>query len=131
MTKNSLAEVTFKSINVSDFFKFSRVYIESILSLYIVCIKVSTSPQKHHVPLFFVKLPHPSPIKSLSYILILCEPSCPLKIRFFCEPQKCLNFSSLTLSYALKVSKFLVKIFQLKFLIMIEKKNYAYKLFLS
>ena len=112
MTKNSLAEVTFKSINISDFFKFSRVYKESILSLYIVCIEVSTSPQKHHLPLFFfVKLPHPSPVKSLSYILILCEPSCPLKIRFFSEPRKCLNFSSLTLSYVLKISKFLVKIF--------------------
>ena len=41
------------------------------------------------------------------------------------------NFSSLTRSYLLKVTEFLVKISQFEFLVMTEKNIFAYKLFLS
>ena len=42
-----------------------------------------------------------------------------------------LKFLSFTLSYLLKVTKFLVKISQFEFLVMTEKNIFAYKLFLS
>ena len=41
------------------------------------------------------------------------------------------NFSSLTLSHLLKVTKFLVKVSQIKVLVMTEKNIFVYKLFLS
>ena len=52
-----------------------------------------------------------------------------VKIGFFCEPQKYQSFSFLTLSYLLKVTRFLVKTSQFEFLVMIEKN--FYQLFLS
>ena len=54
-----------------------------------------------------------------------------LKIGFFSEPQKYLSFSLLTPSYLLKVTKFLVKISQFEFLVMIEKNIFVYQHFLS
>ena len=54
-----------------------------------------------------------------------------LKIEFFSERQKYQCFSSLTPSYLLKVTKFLVKISQFEFLVMTEKNIFVYKLFLS
>ena len=47
------------------------------------------------------------------------------------SPQNIKVFSSLTQSYLLNVTKFLVKISQFEFLIMTEKHIFVYKLFLS
>ena len=47
------------------------------------------------------------------------------------NPQNAKSFSSLTPSYLLKVTKFVVKIFQFEFLVMTGKNIFAYKLFLS
>ena len=55
----------------------------------------------------------------------------PLKVRFFSEPPKYESFSSLIPPYFLKVTKYLSKISQFEFLVMIEKNIFAYKLFLS
>ena len=55
----------------------------------------------------------------------------PLTVRFFSEGPKYQSFSSLTPSYLLKVTKFLVKICQFEFLTMTEKIIFVYKLFLS
>ena len=41
------------------------------------------------------------------------------------------NFLSLTPSHLLKLTKFFVKIYQFKFLLMAEKNIFVYKLFLS
>ena len=49
----------------------------------------------------------------------------PLKAKFFSEPSKYYIFSFLTLSYLLKVTKLLVKISQLEFLVMTEKKIFV------
>ena len=54
-----------------------------------------------------------------------------LKVGFFNEPPKYQSFSSLTQSYLLKVTKFLLEISQFEFLAMTEKIFFAYKLFLS
>ena len=54
-----------------------------------------------------------------------------LKVGFFNEPPKYQSFSSLTQSYLLKVTKFLLKISQFEFLAMTEKNTFAYKPFLS
>ena len=62
-------------------------------------------------------------------ILVFREPS--LKVGFFYKPPKYQSFSSLTPSYLLKVTKFLVEISQFEFLVMTEKNIFAYKLFLS
>ena len=53
-----------------------------------------------------------------------------LKVRFSSESQKYQSFSSLTPSYLLKVTKFLVEISQFEFLIMTEKNIFDHKLFL-
>ena len=50
----------------------------------------------------------------------------PLKVRFFSKSPKNQSFSSLTPSYILTVTKFLVKIFQFEFLVMTEKNIFAY-----
>ena len=52
----------------------------------------------------------------------------PLKVRFFSEPPKYYSFSSLSSSYLLKITKFLVKISQFEFLVMTEKNVFVYKL---
>ena len=96
------------------------------------------SPQKH-LPSF---LPSPSlnwqtaqaPLfqqspPPLPSILVFRKP--PHKSQIFQWTQKYSSFSSLTPSYLLKVAKFLVKISQFEFLVMIEKNIFAYKLFLS
>ena len=61
-------------------------------------------------------------------ILVFHETS--LKVRFFSEPQKYQSFSSLTSSYLLKATKFLVEISEFEFLVMTEKNIFAHKLFL-
>ena len=47
------------------------------------------------------------------------------------KPQNIKNFSSLILSYLLKVTKFLGELSQFELLVMAEKNIFAYKLFLS
>ena len=74
----------------------------------IVCIRVSTPPLSCQAPLF-----RQSP---LLYISFSWTP--PLKVRFFSEGPKYQSFSSLTPSYLLKVTKFLVKISEFEFLVM-------------
>ena len=70
-------------------------------------------------------VPAPFLINPIS-ILVFCEPS--LNMEFFSEPQK-YQFTPLTQSYLLKVTKFLVEISQFEFLIMTEKNIFAHKLF--
>ena len=90
-------------------------------------------PQKHH-PLLSGQAPlkspnSPSPLfwHSPLSILFFCEP--PLKVGLFSEPQKYYIFSSLTPSYLLKVTKFLVKISYFEILVITMKNIFAYKLF--
>ena len=107
-----------------------------------MCIGVSTSPQKHQ-PLFLAKPPPPHP-PPLNRQIVQAPPphflgnrgdflywlfmNLPPKVGFFSEPPKYWSFSSLIPSYLLKVTEFLVKISQFKFLAMTEKNNFAYKL---
>ena len=110
-------------------------------SPFIVCIGVSSLPLPSKTPSLFLaksllkltNCPSPpfstiTPPPSLLYWFFVNPP---IKVRFFSEPQKYSSFSSLTPSYLLKVAKFLVKISQFEFLVMIEKNIFAYKLFLS
>ena len=60
-------------------------------------------------------------------ILAFHEPF--LKVGFFSEPQKSRGFSPLTQSYLQKVTKFLVEISQIEFLILTEKNISAHKRF--
>ena len=50
----------------------------------------------------------------------------PLKVGFFSERPKYQSFSSVTPSYLLKVTKFLVNISQFEFLVMTEKNIFVY-----
>ena len=96
------------------------------LTIYKVCIGVSTLPQKHTTPSFLATT---SP--SLNQQTFQAPPlfrqsegdfvSPPLKVRFF----------SLNTIYLLKVTRFLGKIPQFEFLVMAEKNIFACKLFLS
>ena len=95
------------------------------LMRFIVCIEVSTTLKKHH-PLFFAKFlclkstncASPPPFRQFPpYTLVFREPP-PKNWVFLVNPH---NFSSLTPSHLLKVTKFLVKTSQFKFLIMTEK----------
>ena len=52
----------------------------------------------------------------------------PVKVGFFSKSQKYWSFLSLTPSYLLKVTKFLVKTSQFEFLVMTEKNIFVYKL---
>ena len=52
-----------------------------------------------------------------------------VQVEFFSEPPKYYSFSSLTPSYLLKITKFLVNIHQFEFLVMTEKNIFVYKLF--
>ena len=86
-------------------------------------------------PLFLAKpSPHksvncPSPLfKQPSLYIVFCEPS--LKVGFFSEPPKHQSFLSLTPSFVLKVTKFLVEISQFEFSVMTEKNIFAHKLFM-
>ena len=67
---------------------------------------------------------------SKPYILAFPDPLF-LKLVFFHESQKYLNFSSFAPSYLLKVTKFLNKISQFAFLVMTEQSILVYKRFLS
>ena len=80
----------------------------------IVCIGVLSN----NSPLYLVYLVFSEP-----------PPPSPLKVGFFSEPQKHEGFLSLTTSYLLKVTKFLVKISQFEFLVMTEKIIFVFRLF--
>ena len=112
---------------------FYSVLLRNTFQIFIVCIGVSTTPFENTSPSFL-----PSPLLNLKTvqtpflskplsILVFREPS--LKVGLFSEPQKYQNFSSVTPSYLLKVSEFLVEISQFDFLVMTEKNIFAHKLF--
>ena len=116
-----------------------------------MCIKVLTSPLKNTTPLLLAKPPlnlqiFQAPLfrHSLLYLFFVnsqppppqppLQPQTPpppphLKVGFFKENPKYLSFSSLTPSYLLKVTRFLVKISQIEFLVITEKNNIVYTLF--
>ena len=98
----------------------------------IVCIRVSTT-FKNTASLFLAKNP-PSNLQTVQATPFLGTPPSisvfhelpfPLKFGFFGERPKYQNFSSLTPSYLLKVTKFLVKIFQFEFLVMTMKNIFV------
>ena len=106
------------------------ILLKNTFQIVIVCIGVST-PLKNTIHSF---LPRSLPLNLQTVqapflsnppsILVFHEPS--LKVGFFSEPQKYQSFSSLTPSYLLKVTKFLVEISQFEFLVMTEKnKKYS------
>ena len=110
------------------------ILLKNTFQIVIVCIGVSTPlkntihsllPRSLPLNLQTVQAPFLSNPPS---ILVFREPS--LKVGFFSEPQKYQSFSSLTPSYLLKVTKFLVEISQFEFLVMTEKNIFAHKLFL-
>ena len=89
-------------------------------------------PSQHH-PLFLAK----SPLKSANCPSTLFRKSpslyqffvnSPLKVRFFYGRPKYESFSSSTSSYLLEVTKYLIKISQFEFLVMIGKNIFDYKL---
>ena len=115
---------------------FYSILLRNTFQIVILCIVVSTLPlpQKHHT-LILAKLTPlksancPSPLfKQSPSTLVFHETS--LKVGFFSEPQKYQSFSSLTPSYLLKATKFLVEISKFEFLVMTEKNIFAHKLFL-
>ena len=69
-----------------------------------------------------LKPPPPSFLPSLPF---LGNPPS-LKVGFFSELPKYYSFSSLTPYYLLKVTKFLVEIFQFEFLVMTEKNIFCH-----
>ena len=101
----------------------THVTLNKLMS--IVCIGVSTPPQKHNslclvkYPLKSANCPSPSLFGQSPPILVFHDP--PLKLNFFCEPQKYQSSSSFTPSDLLKEPNFLVKIFQFEFLVMTEQ----------
>ena len=99
--------------------------------LCLVCIGVSAYPLSYQAPsIELANCPSPPFFRHSPHLY-----------RFFVTPspsrnsdplvsfQNIKSFSSLTLSFLLKVTKFLLKISQLEFLLMTEKNTFAYKLF--
>ena len=111
---------------------FYSILLRNTFQIVIVCIEVSTlfnitTPSFLQSPLLkTVQTPF---LSNLPSILVFHEPS--LKVGFLREPHKYEIFSSLTSSYLLKVTKFLVEISQFQFLVMTEKNIFAHKLFLQ
>ena len=104
-------------------------------NIIIVCIGVSTTPFKITTTLFLanslLKLANcltPLFCQSPPSIVVFRET---FKSWIFHWTHKISKFFTLTPSYLLKVTKFLVKTSQFEFLVMIEKNIFAYKLFLS
>ena len=104
-------------------------------NLQIVHWGINPPPQKHH-PRFLAKPPlnrqtaKPPFLGNPLYWFSVTQPS-PLKVGFFSEPQKYKSFLSLALSCLLKVTKFLVKIYQFEFVVMTKKNIFAYELFIN
>ena len=91
----------------------------------IVCIGVSTCPSKAPPPLKSTKCLSPPFLgNSHLYTVFFREPPSPLKVQFFSGPQKYSSFSPLTLSYLLKITKFLIKVSQFEFFVMTERKTF-------
>ena len=113
---------------------FYSILLRNTFQILIVCIGVST-PLKNTTlsllpssPPLNLQTAQASFLSKPPSILVFCEPS--LKGGFFSEPPKYQSFSSLKPSYLLKVTKFLVEIFQFEFLVMTEKNIFARKHFL-
>ena len=108
---------------------FYSILLKNTFQIVIVCIGVST-PSKRP-PAYFLPSPPPSKppfLRNSPSILVFRESS--LKVGFFSEPQTYQSFSSLTPSYLLKVTKFLVEISQFEFVVMTEENIFGHKLFL-
>ena len=101
----------------------------------------SISHQRVHTDIVYIGINPPPPLKNTTtlfrqsplYLGFSWTPPSPLphlKMGFFSETQKYLSISLLTPSYLLKVTKFLVKIYQFEFLVMTEKNIFVYKIFL-
>ena len=94
-------------------------------------------PSKTPLPLFLAKTPLnlqtvQAPLfRQFPPLYIDFSWTLPLKVGFFSERPKYSSFLSLTPSYFSKITKFLVKISQFEFLVMIEKNIFVYKRFLS
>ena len=105
----------------------TMVSIRRLLQL-ILCIGVSTSPQKHH-SFFFAKVSSLN-LQTIQVPLFRRFTTLPppKKERFvFHAPSYKLDFS--VNSHLLKVTKFLVEISQFKFLVMTEKKIFIKSFF--
>ena len=113
---------------------FYSILLKNTLQIVMVCIGVLTHLK--NTTLSFLPSPATLNLQTLLApflsnplsILVFCEPF--LKVGLFSEPQKYQSFSSLTPSYLLKVTKFLVEISQFEFLVMTEKNIFAHKLFM-
>ena len=101
------------------------VLLRNTFQVVIVCIGVSMPPSKPPPPLSYkvsplnLKTVQAPLFKQSPSTLVFREPS--LKVGFLSDPQKYESFSSLTLSYLLKVTKFLVELSQFEFLVMQRK----------
>ena len=89
------------------------------------------SHQKHH-PLscqayLFKSIKALRPFRQSPPLYLFFEK--PPLVEFFSKPPKHLNFSSITLSFILKVTEFLAEIPQFQFLVMTEKNLFALNLF--
>ena len=94
---------------------------------------INPLPQKHYSPLAkpsfqSAKCPSPPPALFREFPPLYCffvtpapRPLLPVKIWFFCEPQRFSSFSSLTPSYLSKITKFLVNVSQFEFFVKREK----------
>ena len=91
-------------------------------------VHLGLKPPQKHQPLFFAK----SLLKSANCPSHLFKKFSPI-YWFFMHSLKIkshnIEFSSLTPCHFLKVTKFLVKVLQFKFLVMTEKKNFICKCF--
>ena len=94
-----------------------------------MCIGVSTPPppQKHHP--FFSAKPPPLNLQAVQFPPVYLFVVTPPKNRIFQWNTIVLSFSALDPSYFLKVTKFLVKISQFKFVVITEKHS-VYNLFM-
>ena len=102
-----------------DIFKLCNMRSVTYMTMTIVCIGVSTPPQKHHrhlscQPLLKSVNCSSPPFQAIpSSISVFCKlPPPHIKAGFFSERLKYQSFSSLTPSYFLKVTKLLVRISQ-------------------
>ena len=94
-------------------------YFHIVLTAHGVSWVINTSPQKHS-PSFLLSSPTLNQ-QTVKASLFVNPP--PLKIRYFS-----ISFSTLTPSYLLKVTKFLVKMCWCEFAVMTGKSIFVYKL---
>ena len=99
--------------------------------LCVVCIGVSAYPLSYQAPsLKLANCPSPHFFRHSSHLYwFFVTPFLSKKSDPLVSSQSIKFFSSLIPSFLLKVTKFLLKISQLEFLVMTEKNTFGYKLF--